>query len=271
MRRALLFVIASAVALAATAVAIADTAHDANSATADFTAAKTGDVQSRTCTGVNGDTFTITNGRYAGTMTSSNPLLNGDLTIRARTLVDTTTAPKLGTVDGMFQVKSGDSRTFGRFSGTLSDGNLVGFLDGMSGPNHARVLGNMSATLAADTGFTVGKVGSGGSLLALVVSHPCKRSDSGHGDKPKPAKPDHPSRPSHVEIYKGTVTSDLTKDSTTITVHPKQGDDKTCAVTAGTSPSVADVKKDTPVIMTCGKIGTSDTLTLLKLWKLAPA
>ena len=171
MRRTLIIALGTAVALATAAVAVAAvfTAAGVSSTSATFAAAKVNS-ETRTCTGVaDGKSFQITNGRYTGTADFTNPAtdLDGALTIHARTTYSTT--DRLGYVDGSFRIKDGDSRVNGKFWGTLSGDKLVGFLAGESRGNHAKVLGNMSATFVPGTGFTDGKLGAGSSAVVTAV------------------------------------------------------------------------------------------------------
>ena len=106
---------------------------------------------------------------------------SGPLTIDARTTYSTTDG--LGYVEGSFRVKDDGTTEPSRrpVHGTLKGSQLVGFLTASSRGNHARVLGNLSATFVPATGFTAGAVGSTSStaVLAVVAGPTCP--------KPKPA------------------------------------------------------------------------------------
>lgn len=255
MRRTLIIALGTAVALATAAVALAvTTVAGVSTTTATFAAAKI-DSKTRTCTGADGKAFQITNGRYVGTIDFTNPAtaLDGALTIHARTTYSTTDS--LGYVEGSFRVKSDDSRVNGKFWGTLTGDKLVGFLAGTSRGNHAVVLGNMSATFAPSTGFILGTLGSGSSpLVTAVIAGPACKGP----------KPDKPARTVSV---KGEVTALTTAAPFTITVTPKTGDAKTCAI-GGSSPSTALFPVGTKnVEMKCEWVGTAPAavLTLSKL------
>ena len=89
-------------------------------------------------------------------------------------------------MSGSFRIKDDDSRVKGTFSGTIKDGKLVGYLTGKSHGNHARVLGNLSATFAGGaTNFADGKIGAGSSTnaLAVVAGPVCKGSKSEKSEK----------------------------------------------------------------------------------------
>jgi len=277
MRRILFIALGGAVALVTAAVAVAVAVipvAGVSATTADFTAGTVVKSKTRTCTGLDTKKYEITEGRYTGTMTStpalSNPVLDGALTIHARTTYDTTNpAAKLGYVQGSFRVKDDDSRVSGKFWGTLSNGNLVGFLEGKSRGNHAVVLGNMSATFdpAATTGFTGGKLGLGSSstMLAVIAGPVCKDSKSEHGSGSQSDKP----KRLHVE---GTAT--LTgAPPTAITVAPKHGPvTPPCAIPAAfvlpvIVSGVTNVEMECESIMSGTPPTTVLTLTKLKLHK----
>ena len=269
MRRILFIALGTAVALATAAVAVAvvPSASGVSATTADFAAGTVAQSATRTCTGADARKYEVTEGRYTGTMTStSNPvnlILSGPLTIHARTTYDTTnSAAKLGYVEGTFRVKDDDSRVSGRFWGTLSNGNLVGFLEGRARGHHAVVLGNMSAGFdpAGTTGFTAGKLGLGSSttMLAVIAGPRC------HGEKdesrPEP-KPDKPVRPASV---RGEVTALSDKE---IVVTSKGPTTTKCAIGTGSPATAGLLNKQ--VEMKCEYLGAAPnqiwTLTRIEL------
>lgn len=252
MRRTLTIALGSAVALAAAAVAFAvvPSVVGVSEATATFSTDKIEKSKTRTCT-ADTKTWQITDGHYTGTVVSTNAVLAGSLAIHARTTYNTT--DKLGYVAGSFRVKDDDSRVRGKFSGTIKDGKLVGFLTGKSHGNHAKVLGNLSATFAGDsTNFTDGQLGSGSNpaVLAVVAGPACKAPKS-----------DKPGKRAHV---KGEITG---LAAATITVTPKHGPAVTCAIDA-VYPVPAGFPLNTKdVEMKCEWVGTPGVLTLRKLEK----
>ncbi len=255
MRRTLIIALGTAVALATAALAFAvvPSVVGVSVATATFSTNKIEKSKTRTCT-ADTKTWQITDGHYTGTVTSLNAVLAGSLAIHARTTYNTT--DKLGYVEGSFRVKDDDSRVRGKFSGTINDGKLVGFLTGKSHGNHAKVLGNLSAAFAGDsTNFTDGQLGSGSSaaVLAVVAGPACKGPKS--------------DKPARTVSVKGEVTALPTVAPFTITVTPKKGDAKTCAI-GGSSPSTALFPVGTKnVEMKCEWVGTAPAavLTLSKL------
>ena len=272
MRKTLIIAAGAAVALVAAAVAMAAvfTATGVSATTATLTTDKFSDVTTRTCTGADNKSFAITHGHYTGMADFTTPAteLDGPLTIHARTTVDTSAVPgtKLGYVEGSFRIKDDDTRVSGRFWGTLdASGKLAGFLTGSSHGSHAKVLGTLSGTFAPATGF-VGSASLGANsssaALAVVAGPVCK----GPKPAPKPAPKPKPARP--VEV-KGDVTGlDTVLPDLSITVTPKKGDPKTCAID-GSSPSTALFPVGTKdVEMKCMWVGTpTAVLTLRELHK----
>ncbi len=255
MRRTLIIALGTAVALATAAVAFAvvPSVVGVSVATATFSTNKIEKSKTRTCT-ADTKTWQITDGHYTGTVTSLNAVLAGSLAIHARTTYNTT--DKLGYVEGSFRVKDDDSRVRGKFSGTINDGKLVGFLTGKSHGNHAKVLGNLSAAFAGDnTNFTDGQLGSGSNaaVLAVVAGPACKAPKS-----------DKPGKRVHV---KGVITGLAAGPPATITVTPKYGPAVTCTIdTVYTVPAGFPLNtKD--VEMKCEWVGTAGVLTLRKLEK----
>jgi hypothetical protein len=258
MRKTRISVLGAGVALvtAAAALAVVFTASGVSATTAGFAADKVTQMKSRTCTGADGKSFTITNGHYTGTADFTNPAsdLDGPLTIHARTVYGTSDG--LGYVEGSFRVRDGATRLSGRFSGTLKGSQLVGFLTAASRGHHARVLGNLSATFAPTTGFTGGVLGSTSStaVLGVVAGPACK----GH---PKPAPKPKPVRLASVS-GKVSAVGDGSVGST-ITVTSKGPSTATCTRDAA-SPSTSGFAVGSKVAMKCAYIGTTWTLRALK-------
>lgn len=270
MHRTLAIGLGTAVALAtaAVAVAVAPSVSGISETTASFGSLTVGDVKTRTCTdgtGPTAKTYVTTDGRYTGTLTSPQSVLDGPLTIRLRT----TSSGGLGYVIGSFRVKDDDSRVSGVLTGTLKGTSLVGFITATSRGNHAKLLGNLSATLVPGTTFTDGRIGTGSvSQLAVIAGPLCKGSRSEGKSRPddkskSERKSDRSSRPVHVE---GVVTASVTTGAQTITVTSKRGHETTCSVGAG-SPSIADFPLQTNVEMKCENVGTPAVLTLKALKK----
>jgi hypothetical protein len=254
MRKSLTIAIAAAVALVTAAIAMAAvfTASGVSAATASFSTDKASPVRSMSCTGADGKAFTVTRGHYSGTATFAAPAaaLGGALKIDARTTYSTTDG--LGYVEGSFRVRDDESRLSGRFTGTLKGTQLVGFLSATSRGNHARVVGNLSATFVPTTGFTAGAIGSTSStaVLAVVAGPTCP--------KPKPA----PKPRARAVEGKVTAIGDGSVGST-ITIAMRGPSTATCTRDAE-SPATTGIAVGTKVAMKCAYIGTTWTLRELR-------
>jgi hypothetical protein len=188
--RRLTLAIAALVALTAASIAVAhgiDGAKTASAVSATFSAAPSGTVTTRTCTTTDNKTITIADGRYTGSATSSNAALQGGVTIRARSVINTT--DNVGTVTGAYRIhvaNGGD--TVGAFTTVYDHGAIAGWTEGRAHAPAGRVLGNLSAAFSATgTGFQSGKIGGGtsaGSAVALgptscrPTSPPADRSEA---------------------------------------------------------------------------------------------
>ena len=122
----------------------------------------------RTCRTTDGKTIVTKNARYRGTAAGDADLA-GAITIDARSVVNTT--DNVGVVEGRLRVdvaSGGD--TVARFSAVYDRGKLVGLARGHVQEPHARLFANVSASFAAGSGFTGGKIGAadGGSAVEIA-------------------------------------------------------------------------------------------------------
>jgi hypothetical protein len=273
MRRTVTIALGTAVALvtAAVAFAVAPAVVGVSEATATFTTTTIDKSKTRSCT-VDAKTWEITDGRYTGTVVSTNTVLAGSLAIYARTTYNST--DKLGYVEGSFKIKDDDSRVKGKFSGTIKDGRLVGFLTGKSHGNHAKVLGNLSAAFAGGTtNFVDGKIGAGSStnVLAVIAGPVCKapKDEKSKGEKDEKSKGEKgdKSKGKHVEV-KGEITGLAAGPPATITVTGNKGP-VTCNVDATYPIPVGFPLNTKPVEMKCEASGDPAVWTLRKLEKKA--
>lgn len=164
--------VVAALTIAGVAVA-AGAQTDTPSATFDAAAKR---VATRNCTGSDG-AYSITVGRYEGTMTSTSPALNGKVRIEVHSVYNND--EKAGWMRGHVRVLGTDSRAAAEFSAVNLDGNVEGLLSGRAGSPKAGLLANFSATFGSG-GFTDGKVGTGASgNEALLFNRGCV------DDKPK--------------------------------------------------------------------------------------
>jgi hypothetical protein len=131
----------------------------------------------RTCTTSDNRTIVVTDGTYTGSATGD-PTLAGAMTIRARSVVDTTN--KVGLVTGQFGIDtSGKPNARGAFQAVYSAGQIAGLATGRAGASHTSLVANLSATFDPSTGFGSGsKLGggtSGGNAVELTPKA-CKQS-----------------------------------------------------------------------------------------------
>src|SRR4051794_29958714 len=179
--RKLSLVIVGVVSLILTSVAVAhgiEGAKTAKSVAATFSATA-GTVNSRTCTTSDNKTIVVTQGSYTGTATGDADL-TGALTLHVKSVVNTT--DNVGTAGGSFRIHTatpGDTK--GAFSGVVDHGTLAGLAVGRV-KGGVSLLGNVSATFAAATGFTGGKIGGGtaGGSAVEVGGTSCKSSAPTH-------------------------------------------------------------------------------------------
>lgn len=238
--RRLTFAAVVLVALIATSYAVAHGIEGAKSSTAvagGFNATQAS-VSSRTCTTSDNKTIVISDGKYTGTATSTNADLAGNITIRARSVVNTTDG--VGTVNGVLRIDVANNKdTEAAFAGVLSGTGLAGFAVGKSHASNARLIGNLSATFDPKTGFSGGKIGGGTSGgNAVEVSGGCK-----------------PQRPTQERSEaKGPIT---TLNSTTIVVAQLS-----CALPAAQAADInAHFKQGDVVEIHCAVISGTNTLT----------
>jgi len=240
--RKLTFAIAGVIALVATSIAVAngiDVAKTATAVSGTFAAGPSGTVTTRSCTTTDNKSITITDAKYTGTADSSNADLKGAITLRARSVINTTDG--VGTVNGAYRIdvaSGGD--TVGAFSTVYDHGTIAGWTAGRAHTPNAKLLGNLSATFAANTGFAGGKIGGGtanGSALELGPTS-CK-----------PAKP-----PVEKSEARGTVSA-ISANSITVA-------QLTCAIPSAMSAGVnAKVKQGDRAEIHCTVVSGQNTLT----------
>lgn len=246
MRRIAIVVIAGAAVLTSAGVGLAHLIEDGTQkVSATFTASRErADI--RTCVGTDG-TYEIVRGRYSGTSVSSQPVLNGRVVLVVSSVFNRTEG--IGWMRGSLRIVGVDHSVQTRLVGTLTPGAadtrvLDGFVDGPAGGHSAALLGNVTASFTGNGGFAGGKIGEGGTNVALIAGRICKR----------PA--------SRVEAA-GRITV-LTSSS--ITIQRKKGATLlTCQIRPGTSPSTSGLHVGDDVEVVCGSV--DGTLTLLQVKK----
>jgi hypothetical protein len=167
--RKLTYAVAAIVALAVTSYAVADGIEGAKSSklvAGTFTASASS-TSTRTCTTSDGKTIVVTDGRYTGAA-SGDPDLTGPITLRARSVINTTDS--VGVVKGSFRIDVANSRdTEGAYSTVYDHGTIAGLATGRAHQPNARLVANLSATFVPAASFANGKLGgtTGGSAGEL--------------------------------------------------------------------------------------------------------
>src|SRR5579871_2438531 len=134
-------------ALVPASIAVADGgfgfgASNPTAVAATFSATQT-KTSTRTCTTSDNRTIVVTDGTYTGTATGD-ATLAGALTIRARSIIDTTN--KVGLVTGQFGIDtSGQPNARGAFQAVYSTGQIAGLAAGRAGASHTSLVANLSA------------------------------------------------------------------------------------------------------------------------------
>ncbi len=168
MRRLRWIGLSAVLALATTGIALA--AHGGHAAKTDavaatFTGART-DLQEKTCTGSDG-AYRDAHETFSGTMTSTDPRLQGDLVLRTHSLVNQTTGN--GTTRGQVWVRDADGKLLAkaRLTGVNSSGGVLsGVLVGRV-RDGGRLVANVTATIAGAA--LSGELGSGSAANSAVV------------------------------------------------------------------------------------------------------
>ncbi len=158
------------VALATAGIAIAKAKSGAvTGASATFNATTVANEVQKTCT-VSGssDTYQFTRGTYTGTAASSDARLNGPITIKALSLVDTTTG--IGGLVGAYRVNGSDhAGAAGRIEAAISGDQATGAIHGhVSGPG-GELFASLGSGFTGNGGFSNASVGSGSSNGAGVI------------------------------------------------------------------------------------------------------
>jgi hypothetical protein len=238
--RKLTFAAVVLVALVATSYAVAngiEGAKSAKSVAATFTATGTS-TSSKTCTTTDGKTIVVTDGKYTGAATGD-PDLTGPITLRARSVVNTT--DDVGTVNGRFSIDVANGKnTDGTYSAVYDKGAIAGLAAGKAHQSNSKLLANLSASFSAATGFTGGKLGgatTGGSAVELAAGS-CKSSKT----------------TSESSEAQGTVTA---LSATSITVA-----NVSCTIPADKSADVnAKLKVGDTAEIKCSPVNGTNTLT----------
>jgi hypothetical protein len=157
-KRLLPFVLLATAALAVAGVAAAGhRAPSVQSASATFDATTVTQAYQVTCSVNGGDTFKGTRATYTGAATSTDPRLNGALTIRAWSLVDTTN--EVGHMFGIFRIKGTSAGAHGTLNAALAGGKASGLARGVVWSRPGRLIASLGATFDPSAGFSGGSIG----------------------------------------------------------------------------------------------------------------
>lgn len=242
--RKFIYASAAVVALVATSVAVAHGIEGAKSskAVAATFSATGSNASSRTCTTTDNKTIVVTDGKYTGTAASGDSELAGAITLRARSVINTT--DQVGTVTGTLRVNASGKDTLAAYSAVYDHGTIAGLAVGRAHQPNARLVANLSATFDAASGFTNGKIGGGtaaGSAIELAAGS-CKPS-------PRPV-------PQKSEAH-GTISA---LSTTSITVAGL-----TCSIPADRSAKInARFKANDAVEIRCSLVSGQNTLTKIE-------
>lgn len=169
------FEVARATASAKNAVAVAGTFS-----------ANAGTISTKTCVTADGKTIVTTDGKYTGTATGASDL-TGPLTIRARSVVNTTDG--VGTVTGSLAIDVASGRnTSATYSAVYDHGAVAGLAVGHAHDASTKLIANLSALFVPGSAFASGRLGGGtaGGAAVETSSVGCKaaqqsQNSSAHG------------------------------------------------------------------------------------------
>ncbi len=238
--RKLTFAAVVLIALVATSYAVANGIEGAKSAKAvagTFSATGTS-TSTRTCTTTDGKTIVVTDGKYTG-VSAGDPDLTGPITLRARSVVNTT--DNIGTVDGRLSIDiAGGKNTEASYSAVYDHGAIAGLAVGRAHEPNGKLIANLSATFSAASGFTGAKLGGGTSGGSAVEVGPGSCKPSGTTSEKSEAH--------------GTVSA-LSTSSITVA-------GLTCAIPADKSADVnAKFKTGDTAQIRCSLVSGTNTLT----------
>jgi hypothetical protein len=223
MKRLISMALAAVLVLAVAAVAVAHRSsgqpEPTKEVTATFTATPIADKTKTTqCTGVDG-TYAITKSVAKGTADGDDDRLDGNITIKSKSVVNTTATPPLGWTEGKVTTTdpvTGKLKGVSGFTAVIKADKLEGFVAGKvkdpaaaapkakkngnheHGKRGANLRANFAATVAQD-GTIAGKLGGGGGdNTAIISGNPCsppqntsqnegegRNNDGRHGDDNK--------------------------------------------------------------------------------------
>jgi hypothetical protein len=171
MKRTLVGAATAVATVVAAGIAVAhgvDGGKSVKAVTGGFNATSASKVTTRTCTTTDNKTVVTTDGTYAGTATGD-PDLTGNVTVRARSTVNTT--DNVGIVSGRFKIDVASGRdTEADFTATWAGNAFAGLAVGHAHDPAAKLIANVSGGFTAAGGFTNAKIGAtaGGGAVELM-------------------------------------------------------------------------------------------------------
>jgi len=164
-------------AAAVTTTGVAAATHHAQAtqaAAADFAATSVSRRHTETCTAGDG-TYQLTTATYKGIATSGDARLNGELEIRAHSVLNTTS--KLGWLDAELRIRGTSGAAHGTVHAAIANGSAVGSIVGRAS-GESKLVASLSAAFSPDGGFASGKLGSGSANGAgvLFTRGECRRT-----------------------------------------------------------------------------------------------
>ena len=174
-RKHLLLLAPLALALAATGVALAAGGPNAQSMSATFKATTVSHAKLTSCSTNDSDTFASTLATYRGTATSSDARLNGTISIRAASLVDTNTG--VGRVVGVFRIRNANGvGSHGSINAVVGNGDATGAAIGRVNGPAGQLATTLSSPFDPAAGFGVsssGELGTGTAAgMGVVLNGP---------------------------------------------------------------------------------------------------
>jgi hypothetical protein len=191
--RRVLLASATVIALAVAGIAIADPGSPGSTKgiAATFAAGTQVRMHSETCTPTSGDAYTTTDTVFSGQAASSDPRLNGPITIHVRSVYDSTT--NFGSLKGDVEIDSTanpSNHVHARLSGTLVGNLAQGWLDGNLGEG-SHFMGSFSANFATNSGWGSGSIGATGPAPPAAIVW------NGRCENPHPNPPPHGNSSQH--------------------------------------------------------------------------
>ena len=165
--------IAAATLAGAGVAAASHRAQTTQQAVATFAAASVSGAHSSSCTSTDG-VYQDTSATYTGTASSTDGHLNGPVTFKVRSILNTTT--QLGWVSGEVRFQG----IWVDVDGALAGGNVVGLMHGTDHHADAQLMASFSAAFTPGAGFSSGQVGTGSAGNAGVLFSQGSCSQSRH-------------------------------------------------------------------------------------------